>query len=46
MKLKKDGTFIVKHFIDDVPTYNDIWIHDSKAWIANSRDAINAELAK
>jgi len=37
MKLRKDGTIIVKNFTMDVPTYNDIWIHDSKTWIADSK---------
>tara|TARA_B110000285_G_C14894981_1_gene500395 strand:+ start:314 stop:451 length:138 start_codon:yes stop_codon:yes gene_type:complete len=36
MKLSKDGVIIVANFTTSVPTYNDIWIHDSKSWIADS----------
>ena len=46
MKLTKDGITIARNFTDEVPTYNEIWIHDSKAWIAGSKDLIKAELAK
>ena len=46
MKLTKDGITIARNFTQEVPTYNEIWIHDSKAWIADSKDLIKAELAK
>ena len=48
MKLTLDGTTVAKNFTDKAPTYNEIWIHDSKTWIANDdiKDAITKELAK
>ena len=46
MKLTKDGTTIASKFTAEVPTYNEIWIHDSKTWIAGSKDLIKAELVK
>jgi hypothetical protein len=48
MKLTLDGTTVARNFTETVPTYNDIWIHDSKVWIANDeiKDEITKELAK
>ena len=46
MKLTKDGTEIAKNYTNEVPSYNDIWIHDSKSWITDSKDDIVAELNK
>jgi len=47
MRLSKDGTAIAgKNFTEKVPTYNTIWLHDSKSWITDSKDAIKAELTK
>ena len=40
MKLTLDGTTIARNYTNEVPTYNEIWLHDSKSWIADSKDDI------